>query len=304
MLAKTGRFASLCLPLIPLIFLGFGCGAKAQTNGAETDTPTLFFSAIPDDNKTELASRYQLLADHLSEKLGVPVSYNPSSNYTASVEAFKAGDIQLAWFGGATGVQARNAVKGAHAIAQGKVDPQFKSYFIAHVDSGLQPTESFPMEMANKTFTFVSSNSTSGRIMPEYFIRQASNQSPEEFFGHPNKFSTSHDLTAEQVQDGTVQCGALNYVTYDRLVAEGKIDASKCIKIWTTPDYPDYNWTAHPDLEERFGEGFTKKLQDALIGITDAAILKALDRPEGLILATDEDFQPVANTMKSLGMLR
>ncbi len=304
MLPKIGRVERLFLPLLALVPFIVGCGSRTDANANDARSDTLFFSAIPDDNKTELAARYQLLANYLSEELGVTVSYNPSSNYTASVEAFKAGDIQLAWFGGGTGVQARNAVKGAHAIAQGKVDPQYKSYFIAHVDSGLQPSESFPMGMANKTFTFGSPNSTSGRIMPEYFIKEATSKGPEAFFGHPNKFSDSHDITAEQVQDGTVQCGALNYKVYDRLVAEGKIDASKCIKIWTTPHYPDYNWTAHPDLEKRFGAGFTQKLQDALVGITDPEILKAMDRPEGLIMATDKDFQPVADTMRSLGMLR
>ncbi|MFT4649090.1 MAG: phosphonate transport system substrate-binding protein [Glaciecola sp.] len=281
-----------------------GCGSDTDNAAEASDSNTLFFSAIPDDNKTELAQRYQLLADYLSEKLEVEVAYNPSSNYTASVEAFKAGDIQLAWFGGGSGVQARTAVEGANAIAQGKVDPQYKSYFIANVNSGLMPSEDFPMGMEGKTFTFGSSGSTSGRIMPEYFLKEATGKGPEEFFGHPNKFSGSHDLTAEQVQDGTVQCGAMNYKTYDRLVASGKIDPAKCIKIWTTPDYPDYNWTAHPDLEKRFGAGFTEKLQKVLVGITDPEILLALDRPEGIIAATNADFQPVADTMKILGLLR
>lgn len=304
MLPKIGRLERLFLPILALVPFIFGCGSDSETAANDERSDTLFFSAIPDDNKTELASRYQLLADYLSEKLGVTVSYNPSSNYTASVEAFKAGDIQLAWFGGGSGVRARNAVEGAHAIAQGKVDPKYKSYFIANVNSGLTPSDSFPMGMEGKTFAFGSSGSTSGRIMPEYFLKQETGKGPEEFFGHPNKFSGSHDLTAEWVQDGTVQCGALNYKTYDRLVASGKIDPAKCIKIWTTPDYPDYNWTAHPDLDKRFGAGFTDKLQKILVDITDPEILKALDRPEGLILATNADFDPVADTMRELGLLR
>ncbi|MDF1837313.1 MAG: putative selenate ABC transporter substrate-binding protein [Planctomycetota bacterium] len=303
MFSTTRRTALFALPLAAMLTL-VGCSSDSGDAAEASESGTLYFSAIPDDNKTELAARYQLLADYLSEKLEVKVAYNPSSNYSASVESFKAGDIQLAWFGGGSGVQARTAVEGAHAIAQGKVDPQYKSYFIANVDSGLTPSDDFPMGMEGKTFTFGSPGSTSGRIMPEYFLKEATGKGPEEFFGHPNKFSGSHDLTAEQVQDGTVQCGAMNYKTYDRLVANGKIDPAKCIKIWTTPDYPDYNWTAHPDLEKRFGAGFTEKLQKVLIEITDAEILKALDRPEGLIVATDADFQPVADTMKELGLLR
>ncbi|MBL4769883.1 MAG: putative selenate ABC transporter substrate-binding protein [Planctomycetes bacterium] len=304
MLSTIGRFSLLTLPLVVGVSLLASCGSNAEDTTSASESKTLFFSAIPDDNKTELASRYQLLADYLTEKLEVPVSYNASSSYTASVEAFKAGDIQLAWFGGGSGVQARNAVEGAHAIAQGKVDPKYKSYFIANVNSGLTPSDSFPMEMEGKTFAFGSPGSTSGRIMPEYFLKLNTGKGPEEFFGHPNKFSGSHDLTAEWVQDGTVQCGAMNYKTYDRLVASGKIDPAKCIKIWTTPDYPDYNWTAHPDLDKRFGAGFTARLQKVLVDITDPKILKALDRPEGLITATSADFDTVATKMRELGLLR
>ena len=294
---------------LPLLLLSAACGSKdagaKETDGNQDgDKPALVFSAIPDDNKTELKARYQKLADHLSKELGVPVEYNPSANYSASVEAFKAGDIQLAWFGGVTGVQARIAVEGAQAIAQGKVDPQYKSYFIAHKRTGIQPSDDFPMGMKGKTFTFGSESSTSGRVMPEYFIRQMGGASPEEFFGHANRFSGSHDRTAEMVADGTVDCGAINYKTYDRLVKNGKIDGEVCVKVWTTPDYPDYNWTAHPVLNERYGDGFVDRLQAALIAIEDPELLKALDRPEGIIAAKNADFEPIADTMRELGMMR
>ncbi|MEZ6004207.1 MAG: putative selenate ABC transporter substrate-binding protein [Planctomycetota bacterium] len=292
------------------LLLCAACGSKdtgAQsdsTEGSSASSEALVFSAIPDDNKTELRQRYNLIADHLSKELGIPVLYNPSANYDTSVAAFKAGDIQLAWFGGVSGVQARVAVPGAVAIAQGVVDPQYKSYFIANAAAGITPGDTFPMALAGQPFTFGDAMSTSGRVMPEFYIRKETGKSPEEFFGHPNKFSGSHDLTAEQVQDGTVMAGALNYKTYDRLVADGKIDPAKAILVWTTPTYPDYNWTAHPVLEERYGKGFTAKLQKALVGIQDPALLKALDRPEGLIEASNADFEPVAETMKNMGMLR
>ena len=89
-----------------------GCG------GGPADE-TLRFTAIPDQNTTELQEKLQPLADHLSQQLGVPVEYLPVRDYQASVELFRNGDVLLAWFGGLTGVQARQAVPGARAIAQG-----------------------------------------------------------------------------------------------------------------------------------------------------------------------------------------
>jgi phosphonate transport system substrate-binding protein len=111
--------------------------AEERAHGME-----LRFSAIPDQNSTELEEKYGLLARHLAGVLGVEVRYVPSSDYSASVESFVNGDVQLAWFGGLTGVRARAAVEGARAIAQGAVDPHFRTYFIAHVDAGVEPSVS------------------------------------------------------------------------------------------------------------------------------------------------------------------
>jgi phosphonate transport system substrate-binding protein len=283
-----------------------GCGVEGTTtlSGPTTgsSTSTLYFSAIPDANKTELDEGYSKVAAHLSKELGVPVKFRPASDYAASVEAFKNGDIQLAWFGGVTGVQARRAVPGARAIAQGKVDPQYVSYFIANASTGIQPSDTFPMGLAGKSFTFGPDTSTSGRVMPEHFIREATKKSPADFFGHPNKYTKGHDFTAKEVEAGTVDAGVVSYTKYDDMVAKGQLDPAKCVKIWTTPPYPDYNWTAHPSLDKTYGAGFTDKLQKALVGITDPELLGILLRKEGLIAAKNEDFEPTAKTMAAINM--
>jgi phosphonate transport system substrate-binding protein len=269
--------------------------------GTEAHSQEIYFSAIPDQNSTELVEKYNKIAQHLSSELEVQVSYVPSSDYSASVEAFKSGDVQLAWFGGLTGVRARAAVEGARAIAQGKVDPQFKSYFIAHKDAGITSSADFPQGLAGKTFSFGSESSTSGRLMPEYWIREETGKSPQEFFaGEEMSFSGDHAKTATLVQAGTFDAGVLNYKVYDAMVAEGKIDPSVCVKIWETPTYPDYNWTAHPDL----GDELIEKLQAALIGMSDPELLAAAQRTEGIIAASNEDFAPLESLARELNLLR
>ncbi|NQU49267.1 MAG: putative selenate ABC transporter substrate-binding protein [Planctomycetes bacterium] len=281
-----------------------GCGSKAEVSAdSGADKPTLVFTAIPDQNSTELQQKFDPVAKYLSTKLKVPVKYLATSSYDASVESFKNGDVQLAWFGGLTGVQARQDVAGSMAIAQGSIDPHFKSYFVAHVDTGIQPGDDFPMGIKGKSFTFGSRRSTSGRLMPEHFIRQNTGQSPDDFFGQLSNFSGSHDKTAKLVEAGTFEVGALNYATYDQMVADGKLDPAKCVKIWTTPDYADYNWTAHPDLETTYGAGFTKKLQQALIDMKDPELLAAVTRPDGLISATNDDFASIHTLAVELGFL-
>jgi phosphonate transport system substrate-binding protein len=292
------RFSVCAAPLV-LGLLTVAC--TVESNAADD---VLQFTAIPDDNTTELREKFEPLAAHLSEVLGVQVRYVPTSSYSASVEAFKTGDVQLAWFGGLTGVQARAAVEGARAIAQGKVDPKYKSYFIANASTGIEPGEAFPAALEGLAFTFGSESSTSGRLMPEHFTRENTGKSPEEFFGAENHYSGSHDKTALLVSAGTFQAGAMNYKTYDKMVAEGKIDPAVCVNIWTTPFYADYNWTAHPVLDERFGAGFTDRLQAALVGVTQPGLLEAVSRPEGLILATNDDFASIEELARELGFVR
>jgi len=286
----------LTFAALALAFFSASCSNESVQAAPEV----LRFTAIPDDNATELQARFAPLAEHLSSELGMTVEYVPTVDYAASVNAFKNGEVHLAWFGGLTGVQARSATPGSRAIAQGKVDPQYKSYFIANAASGLEPGDDFPMAIAEKKFTFGSDASTSGRLMPEHFIREASGKSPEEFFGAANNFSGSHDKTAAFVTAGTFDCGALSYTTYDRLVREKKLDPALCRIIWTTPTYADYNWTAHPAL----GADLTDKLQAILVGIKDPVLLASVDRQDGIIKATNADFDAIRERAIELGFLR
>lgn len=264
----------------------------------------LRWTAIPDANAEALKAKYNPISTYLEGALGCKVEYVPVADYKASVEAFKSGDIQLAWFGGLTGVQARVAVPGAVAIAQGEEDPQYKSYFVAHKDTGIERSTTFPMDIAKYAFAFGSESSTSGRLMPEYFLRKETGKSPQDFLTQGFVFSGAHDKTAKMVQEGTqVKCGVLNYGTYDDMVAKGEIDPDVCRIVWVTPPYADYNFTAHPRLEEMFGAGTIGRLQKALIDMKDPKLLGAFPR-SAMIAATNEDFAGIEQTAKDLGLIR
>lgn len=296
MLRKT-LYLCACVVLVLLLSSG---GTLAE--GEDSSAPTLRFSAIPDQDETRLREKFGPVAVYLSRTLGVPVEYVHATKYSDSVDLFKNGDIQLAWFGGLTGVQARHAVKGARAIAQGAEDPEFYSYFIAHKDAGIEPSSEFPRAIAGKRLTFGSMGSTSGRLMPEFFIRENTGKSPRDFLGAIS-FSGSHDRTVELVESGQFDVGVLNYQVYDRRVAEGKTDPEVVEVIWKTPAYPDYNFTAHPDLESMYAVGFTDKVQRALVAMEDADLLSAFPR-SALIPAENSDFDAIHELALKLDFIR
>ena len=262
---------------------------------------TFYFSAIPDEDQTALVARFTKVADYLAGELGVDVEFVPVKDYGASVTAFRNDQIQLAWFGGLTGVQARQLVPGAQAIAQGAEDPQFVTYFIAHSSTGLTRQESFPLDAKGMTFTFGSKSSTSGRLMPEYHIRTETSAAPEEFFSRVG-FSGDHSQTLRLVASGAWQVGALNYAVYDKAAADALPETETAHVIWQTPPYPDYNWTIRGDVDARFGEGFADRVQAALIGMDDPELLASFPR-QAFIAAKSEDFIPIAETARALGLL-
>jgi len=262
----------------------------------------LKFTAIPDQDTARLQQRFDKIATYLSAKLNVPVIYMPVKSYAASVEAFKNNQVQLAWFGGLSGVEARQAVPGSRAIAQGAEDEHFVTYFIANTETGLKPGKDFPDRIAGKTFTFGSKGSTSGRLMPEYYIRRHFNKSPRDVFKRVG-FSGDHSKTIELVQAGSYQVGAVNFKVWETEMKEGKIDPKKVTVIWQTPEYPDYNWTIRGDLDQIYGQGFVEKAQKALVDMKDPDLLASFPRA-AFIPADNTMYQPLLDVGTDIGILQ
>src|SRR5262244_29679 len=268
---------------------------------ARAQQATLVFTAIPDEDETRLVERFNQYAKYFEGKLGVPVKYLPVKSYPAAVTAFTNNQVQFAWFGGLTGVQARLAVPGSQALAQGAEDLQFKSYFIAHTSTGLQLSKEFPKGIEGKTFTFGARASTSGRLFPEHFIRQATGKDPEKLFARVG-YSGDHSRTIQLVQSGAYQVGVLNHLVWEQEVKGGKVDTKVVSVIWETPTYPDYHWVARGDIDKMFGAGFMSKLQAAIIGVDDPKLLAIFDRKK-FIPAKNEDYKAIEEVGRLTGLI-
>lgn len=267
--------------------------------GALADT--FVFTAIPDEDETRLQQRFDKVAAYLQGKLGVDVKFIPVKSYPAAITAFRNDQVQLAWFGGLSGVQARMLVPGSEAIAQGYEDQFFKSYIIANTSTGLTAGKELSDALKGKTFTFGAKGSTSGRLMPEFYLRERFNAAPEKIFSRVG-FSDDHSRTIAQVQSGAYQVGAVNYTVWENELAAGNVDPAKVTVIWETPTYPDYQWTIRGDVDKRFGAGFTAKVQQALLEMNDKDLLAAFPR-ESFVKASNADYLPVEKTAQAIGLL-
>jgi phosphonate transport system substrate-binding protein len=300
----------LSLVVIALLVALVGCGGD---DGADAASGTagaggvLRIGAIPDQDPEKLARSFGLVADHFAETLGVDVEYVPVTDYAAAVSLFRTGDLDLVWFGGLTGVQARLETPGAEVVAQRDIDEEFRSVFVANTGAGLDPIGSVDdlAVLDGRRFTFGSESSTSGRLMPQYFLDRAG-VGPDDFAGEPG-FSGSHDRTIALVASGTYEAGVLNEQVWTTRVEDGSVDATKVVPIFLTPTYHDYHWLLHPSTAERFGDGFGRDVRDALTSLTtddpDDKEILSLFGAGSFIPGNADDYTEIEQIGRELGLV-
>ncbi len=286
-----------------LLLVITACGNKKEgeasgDKGADSEK-VLKISAIPDFDQAELTRGFGDFARYLSEKTGMKVEYVPVVDYAAVVTAFERGEIDMVWFGGLTGVQARSLVPEAEAIAQRPSDEKFQSVFIKQ--KGL-PIASLK-DLKGKSFAFGSESSTSGHLMPRFFLESDGINPDKDFNGAP-VYSGSHDKTYGLVEAGSVEAGAVNKQYWTKAVDEKKVNLDKVEVFYETPNYYDYNWTIN-DVDKKFGAGTKEKIKQALLSVKagDSEVLKLLST-DSFIETKNDNYKDIEKVAKSLGIIK
>ena len=273
---------------------GLALCASAVTSFA---ADVLRVSAIPDEAPTELLRKFKPLGAYLEQQTGMKVEFVPVADYPAVVEALATDRLDMAWLGGFTFVQVNLKTGNAIPLVQREQDAQFTSKFITS-----DPNVKSLADLKGKTFAFGSISSTSGSLMPRYFMLQ-DNIKPESWFSRV-AYSGAHDATAAWVQAGKVDAGVLNASVWDKLVTSGKVDTSKVKVFATTPAYFDYNWTVRGTLDPALAE----KLKQAFLALDPAnpahkAILD-LQAASRFIATKPENYKGIEDAARAADLLK
>ncbi len=255
-------------------------------------------TAIPDEAPTELARKAAPLVKFLEKALGMKVEFTPVTDYAASVEALANKQVDLAWYGGFTYVQA-NVRSGGKAVplVQREEDEKFRSVFITS-----DPTIKTLADLKGKNVSFGSQSSTSGHLMPRSFLLQA-NIDPDRDFKRV-AYSGAHDATIAAVAAGKVEAGALNISVWEKFVAEGKVDTTKVKVFFTTPGYFDYNWTVHADMPAAQQEKLTKAFLSLDRNTPEGKEILDLQRATRFIPTKAENYKGIEAAARSAGLLK
>ena len=259
---------------------------------------TLRVSAIPDEAPTELQRKFKPLGEYLAKQLGMEVKFVPVADYPAVVESLVSDRLDLAWLGGFTFVQVHLKDPNATPLVQREQDAQFTSKFIT-----ANPNVKSLADLKGKSFAFGSISSTSGSLMPRYFMLKENNIKPEDYFSRV-AYSGAHDATAAWVQAGKVDGGVLNASVWQKLVDAGKVDTSKVKVFATTPTYYDYNWTVRGNM----APALKAKIKQAFLDLDPAnpehkAILD-LQAASRFIETKPENYQGTEQAAREAGLLK
>lgn len=260
----------------------------------------LQMSAIPDEAPAEIMRIYAPFAEYLSRELGVQVKFVPVVDYAATVEAFAAKKLDLVWYGGFTSVQAaRRSPGGATRLVMRQEDATFRSVFVANPARGIRTLE----DLRGKTFTFGSVSSTSGHLMPRFFLLRHGID-PDRAFARTPAFAGAHDAAALWVAAGKVDAAALSSLVWDKLVETGRVDTAKVAVFWTTPPYVDYAWTVRADVSPAMREQIAAAFLRLRYDNPEHRRLLDLHRTKGYLRARDEDWRAVEEAALASGLLK
>ncbi|HZX41296.1 MAG TPA: phosphate/phosphite/phosphonate ABC transporter substrate-binding protein, partial [Myxococcaceae bacterium] len=237
------------------------CLFLLAATGRAAEAP-LRVSMIPTTDPSKMLRDAEPLVARLEKATGRKVTLTIPQNYAAVVEAMVQGQVDLAHLGGFTFVQA-NRRAGAVPLVQRARDRDFHSRFITARDDVRSLAD-----LKGKRFAFGDVNSTSGHLMPAYFMRK---EGVDPAVVDQAIYTGGHDATALAVAERRVDAGALDEAVWERLTGEGKVDPAKVRVFWSTPPFVDYVWAARKDLDPTVA----KKVADAFLALDPA-------RPEDL----------------------
>ena len=276
--------------LAALLVLMTGC--TSTTNSAVT----LRLSMIPTTNPGKIIRESKPFIDYLEKETGAKVELTVPTNYAAVVEAMASDRVDIAYLGGFTYVQA-SARAGAKPLVQRQKDQTFHSLFITQPDSAIRSLG----DLKGHSFAFGDVNSTSGHLMPVYFMRQ---RGVDQAVIDKATYTGGHDATALAVANKKVDAGAMDEQVFARMIKEGELSESEVRVFYTSPPFFDYVWAARQGLDR----GMTERFANAMLKLNQGTpeqqpILQFLNASK-YVRAVDASYDPLRLAARDTGLLK
>jgi len=281
---KAFRFA------VVLLLAGVGC------KGGRTSEPALRLAMIPSTDPGKIVRDSQPLVKYIENETGSRVELVVPTNYAAVVEAIANDRVDIAYLGGFTFVQASRRA-GVRPLVQRERDQNFHSVFITQPRSGIRSLA----DLKGHSFAFGDVNSTSGHLMPAYYMREA-NVDP----GVLTKalYTGGHDATALAVANEKVEAGAMDELVFANMMKSGKITPNQVKVFYTTPAFFDYVWAARKGLDRKLSDGFASAFLKLDASNPESKTLLDLLNATKYTRAEDSSYDKLRQAAREEGLLQ
>lgn len=254
------------------------------------------FGIISTESQSNQRPIWEPFIKALSDSIGLPVKAFYVTQYVAVIEAMRTGDVHLAWYGGKSYVEAAKRAK-AEAFAQVVDTEGGKGYYSHLITNKNNPIVAQAKAMggnkyviknaSNLTFAFNDPNSTSGFLVPSYYVFAQNGVDPKKAFKRLI-FSGSHEATALAIANNQVDVATNNNEALDRLQKTNPKARANIETIWTSTLIPSDPIAYRKDLPA----DLKQKIRNFFYNYKEAKVLEPHGW-SGFAQANDKIWNPV-----------
>src|SRR5881394_991038 len=205
---------------------------------ASAQAQEINFGIISTDKSAAIRSLWEPFLEDMSKQTGLKVNGFFATDYTGIIEAQRFNKIQVAWYGNKSAIEAVDRANG-EVFAQ-FIDlhgtPGYYSYIIAHKDSPLNSLDDMFAKGKELSFGAGDPQSTSGTLVPGYYVFTQRGKDPKEVFKVVRP--ASHGLNLLAVLNKQVDVATNNSEELDKLQLKDPAKRAEVKILWTSPLIP------------------------------------------------------------------
>ncbi len=220
---------------LPAFTLGFALLAGVSATHAQDAGKGLNFGIIATESSQNLKQDWAPILDEMSKTLGVKVTGFFAPDYAGVIEAMRFNKIQFAWFGNKSAIEAVDRAEGEVFAQTVNADGTLGYYSLISVqkDSPYKTLDDLLKNAKNMNFGIGDPNSTSGFLVPSYYVFAQNNINPKTAFKTIR--AANHETNIMAVANKQVDAAVHSSDTLERVQARQPEIASQLRQIWTSP---------------------------------------------------------------------
>ncbi len=204
---------------------------------AEEQEKALNFGIISTESQQNLKPQWTPFLQDMEKKLGVKVNAFFAPDYAGIIRGMRFNKVDIAWYGNLSAMEAVDRANGqvfAQTVAADG-SPGYWSVLIVNKDSPINNLNDLLAKRKDLTFGNGDPNSTSGFLVPGYYVFAKNNISASDF---KRTVNAGHETNALAVANKQVDVATNNTENLDKLKTSAPEKLKELKVIWKSPLIP------------------------------------------------------------------